>query len=710
MRSLTYSRPVTLIGLAAIVVTLSACGSNYELESGTTEIFVEPGTWQFEKSDSKGSGGGNGAETGGSAGDAAGATDDVALPATDAAAPTTDALAATDLGDRAEPDVGACTPCDAACQDDACTLRSCVEGCCQAVAMADSVACDDGDTCTGEGSCEAGACKAPPLACDDGLGCTVDACTAEAGCTHALQDGHCLIEGQCVADGEGSAGAVCAVCNSALATDAWSLATGCCQQDADCPTAGVCDQPVCDVGSGTCSTTKKLGCCESDTACDDGDLCTLDACELATGTCKSTPKVCEDASACEPGVCDASTGACAVGVKPGFCAIAGTCVPDGTSNPAEPCLRCHSLASQTTWSPHIGAPCDDNEVCTQDDTCTEKGSCLGQPKANCCKSDVDCAPLTDACTTALCLQSAHVCVVNAKAGCCKEGACCDLASNTLKASGTMCAANIVAFEYQCVGQAAQRRDLYPGCTGQSASVCSSDASFLFAGNWTTVQTCSSDTTCTIAGSGQAPTCQPKGTCAGACGGTASTGACSCAPGCEQAGTCCGDYKAKCACSSGTCCDSGLFAAKGKPCGSSQTQYQCSGQTLQKRDGAAACNGSSATCPAVTWGTWKTAQTCPSGTTCTVNATKTSGSCESTAGSCAGKCGGQGSGACWCDGVCKEYGDCCKDFAGACAGSVCGAPAASCNGKCGGQGAGGCWCDSACKTLGDCCADMGPCCP
>lgn len=675
-------RASALAAVAAVLLLAYGCGSRYELESGTTEIAVDPGTWQFEQQDVKAGG------------------DSGAAPIADVAGRRAGDVGAVDRGNDSSPSAGvdaeqneadvptdaaSCAPCDTGCVDDPCTTRSCEQGCCVATAK-------------------------DPASCDDGLVCTVDSCDPELGCQHATSPGNCLVDGACYADGEGPANAVCAVCASDADPAAFSLKPGCCTQDADCPAAGVCDTPACNVADGTCSSSKKLGCCESDAACDDGDLCTLDSCDLSTGVCQSVPKVCADLSACEPGVCDATTGACTTAVKPGFCAIAGSCVLDGGTNPAEPCLRCHPLASQTAWTPDIGASCDDNEVCTQNDVCTEKGSCLGQPKANCCKSDADCAPLTDACTTALCLLSGNVCVVNDKPGCCKEGACCDLASNALKPAGSMCAATIAAFEYQCVGQQAQRRDLYPGCTGQSATVCSSDAQHLFAGNWTTTQTCPSDTTCTLTGSGQPPTCAPKGSCVGACGGTASTGACSCTPGCEQAGTCCSDYKTACACTTGACCASGTFAAKGTPCGGAQTQYQCSGQAVQKRDGVAACNGGSASCPAVVWGAWKTEQTCPSGTVCTVDAGKTSGSCQQgSSGTCSGKCGGQGVGGCWCDTACTGLGDCCGDFGKFCPSLACGVGSASCKGKCDGQGTGGCWCDSACTTLGDCCPDKAPCC-
>ena len=126
--------------------------------------------------------------------------------------------------------------------------------------------------------------------------------------------------------------------------------------------------------------------------------------------------------------------------------------------------------------------------------------------------------LASACVTATCQLAANVCVTTEIAGCCDAGACCDVAAKTQKAKGTMCSATIVVLDYACEGQTISRRELYPGCTGQSATICSSDAAYLFAGDWTTVQTCGQDTVCTPTGSGQQPTCKPKGTCVGVCGG------------------------------------------------------------------------------------------------------------------------------------------------------------------------------------------------
>lgn len=71
---------------------------------------------------------------------------------------------------------------------------------------------------------------------------------------------------------------------------------------------------------------------------------------------------------------------------------------------------------------------------------------------------------------------------------------------------------------------------------------------------------------------------------------------------------------------------------------------------------------------------------------------------SDANSCAGACGQEAPGGCWCDDQCSKYGDCCSDVLAECK------PAQSCDGSCGGKAPSGCWCDSACAQYGDCCGD------
>ena len=57
-----------------------------------------------------------------------------------------------------------------------CQLEACVGGACE-LTVRDGLPCDDGDACTGSGTCDGTVCThGPALACDDGDPCTDDAC------------------------------------------------------------------------------------------------------------------------------------------------------------------------------------------------------------------------------------------------------------------------------------------------------------------------------------------------------------------------------------------------------------------------------------------------------------------------------------------------------------------------------------------------------
>ncbi|MCO4760030.1 MAG: hypothetical protein KC502_00885 [Myxococcales bacterium] len=533
----------------------------------------------------------------------------------------------------------------------------------------------------------------------------------DAGVDCGAQFSGCLIDGKCEALGAINPASPCEVCEPSKSADQWSPRPNCCQSDADCKKASVCDAPTCDLVSATCKPGKKLGCCTADFECSDNNLCTIDTCSPTTGECKITPKTCSSASACQDGVCDGVTGQCGQQLKAGWCFIGGACVSSGKAQPGTQCGSCSPATDATNWSDKAGTPCDDGNVCSFGDACDGKGQCVGSPTKDCCKTDLDCASLASACVTATCNQTAHVCIKTTKANCCESGACCEPATNKLKPSGTLCGGSVIASQYQCSGQQIQRRSVYPGCTGLDAKTCSQDAKFSYKGPWSGVKTCASNTTCTQTASGVMPTCKPKeptGTCKGACGGPAADGTCHCGASCTTLGNCCKDYMSTCGCTGGGCCDVAkkFLYPKGKACGS-KVQYQCSGKTIQKRTMNAVCSGTSSVCPVGTYGSWANVQTCGSGTTCTVNSSKTAASCKATGGSCVGICGKQSPSGCWCDDKCSQYGDCCGDFSKTCA---CGAnPLSSCNGKCGGKGAGGCWCDANCVILKDCCDDKPKCC-
>ncbi|PFX11922.1 hypothetical protein AWC38_SpisGene24199, partial [Stylophora pistillata] len=108
-------------------------------------------------------------------------------------------------------------------------------------------------------------------------------------------------------------------------------------------------------------------------SCDDGNACTKnDRC--SAGKCIGTPLNC--LSPCEECYNDACR------MKSGYCLIfekgTKTCVSDGNSRSGRPCQKCDTSKSVSTWSDNDGAACDDGNICTRSDKCSN-GQCKGTP-------------------------------------------------------------------------------------------------------------------------------------------------------------------------------------------------------------------------------------------------------------------------------------------------------------------------------------------
>lgn len=110
------------------------------------------------------------------------------------------------------------------CTGDVCLGLSCAH-------LSSDVSCSDGNACTLNDACVAGACVGAVLACADGDPCTADACDPSIGCTHApvaapCDDGDaCTADDQCGADGCRGTPVICDDFNA-------------CTRDACLPTAG----------------------------------------------------------------------------------------------------------------------------------------------------------------------------------------------------------------------------------------------------------------------------------------------------------------------------------------------------------------------------------------------------------------------------------------------------------------------------------------
>jgi len=80
---------------------------------------------------------------------------------------------------------------------------------------------------------------------------------------------------------------------------------------------------------------------------------------------------------------------------------------------------------------------------------------------------------------------------------CTSGVCCNTTTKQWQPKGTKCGATIKKTEYRCSGtKTVQRRRAYQGCTGTSATFCSTLTTNYHWTTWATSQTCSSTQTCT----------------------------------------------------------------------------------------------------------------------------------------------------------------------------------------------------------------------
>lgn len=128
----------------------------------------------------------------------------------------------------------------------------------------------------------------------------------------------------------------------------------------------------------------------------------------------TTPDVGEDA---EPDVDapDADEDV-AVACAPDQCDIDSKCYDAGDPNPDNPCEVCLVVVDTAEWSYQDGVSCDDDDLCTTDDTCFE-GTCMG--------TILTCADGA-ACTTSTCNPETGECESAPSEGTCDDGDPCTL--------------------------------------------------------------------------------------------------------------------------------------------------------------------------------------------------------------------------------------------------------------------------------------------
>ena len=181
-----------------------------------------------------------------------------------------------------------------------------------------------------------------------------------------------------------------------------------CYNDSDCddlnPCTGVevCDNHVCIAGT---------------PPCDDGDVCNgTETCDATTGACgPGTVLNCDDGSACTTEICDPTLG-CVVtdlcsdgdpcnGAETCLDPVAGTCGGPGSGTPIDcddlnPCTDDACQTGIGCVHPDNTLPCDDLDLCTQNDTCGN-GTCAGEPRpcsnGDACDGLEVCVPATGVC-------------------------------------------------------------------------------------------------------------------------------------------------------------------------------------------------------------------------------------------------------------------------------------------------------------------------
>ncbi len=277
------------------------------------------------------------------------------------------------------------TQCD---DDNPCTTSTCLpaQGC---VHVPTSGSCEDGNLCTGPDLCHQGACvSGGAIVCDDDNPCTNDSCTPAQGCRHQpVSTGTCDDGDLCTGAGTCSGG----VCRKGQAIDCDDdnpCTTGLCDALQGCvqiPVSGSCDDGNPCTGEGTC----QFGLCVAgpDLVCDDGNACTADYCKPGVG-CATLPRSdvpCEDGDPCT------SHDTC----RAGQCVSGAALVCDD----GNPCTADSCGEDGCSYKPVSGG-CDDGDPCTVGDAC-DAGQCrAGSPKdcgdGDSCTAD-RCEATTGAC-------------------------------------------------------------------------------------------------------------------------------------------------------------------------------------------------------------------------------------------------------------------------------------------------------------------------
>ncbi len=381
--------------------------------------------------------------------------------------------------------------CDAACGgSDATDCQACsvaagavTDGVC--VVVSTGTPCSDGDACTQPDTCQSGTCTAGGAVVCTAIDSCHDAgtCNSASGCSNpAKADDTTCDDGDSCSQTDTCQAGICVGGNPLADDTACSDGDACTQTDTcqvgECTgtnpiTCTALDQchniGSCNPTSGLCSTPTKI----DGVACDDGDACTqVDTCQ--TGTCiGANPVVCVAIDSCHgAGTCDPGTGQCSspmmadgaacndhnactqtdtcqsgtcVGANTTICEALDQCHTPGSCNPASGC---------TNPTKPSGTSCNDNDACTQIDSC-QAGVCTGA-------NPITCTPLDPCHDAGTCDPVSGQCSAPAKA----DGTTCD-DSDVCTHPDTCLAGECVGTPSTCGGGSSAVVTKGCGCNGGS---------------------------------------------------------------------------------------------------------------------------------------------------------------------------------------------------------------------------------------------------
>jgi hypothetical protein len=150
------------------------------------------------------------------------------------------------------------------CEDDnPCTIDSFDGTACRNELAPDGSFCDDGNACTTNTVCAAGACLGQPLTCEDDVECTIDACDPAVGCVFEPNPARCDDDDGCT-------------------TDTCVLGAGCVNTPSPpgtiCYYDGCTEIGVCTGGTCVIAPTPDGLPCEDGDGCTEGDFCQAGEC------------------------------------------------------------------------------------------------------------------------------------------------------------------------------------------------------------------------------------------------------------------------------------------------------------------------------------------------------------------------------------------------------------------------------------------------